>query len=113
MFLALKEKRFIKAMAKRLLASYKEISRRRPELSGETLYREVLLYSKLADADHITQLLWEADDSLDAWTTQSITKLSFRDVVHFVVLEQYLANDHAATVVSVRDIVYALIPADL
>ncbi|MCK5326097.1 MAG: hypothetical protein KAJ57_08810 [Woeseiaceae bacterium] len=113
MFLAIKEKRFAKRVVKRLLKSHSIISAEKTALSGEALYREVLLHSQLVDPSLVDQVLWQAEDSVDEWTTHAEQELGFRQVVHFVVLSQYRAAGHTGTVVSFREIVYSLIPADL
>ena len=113
MFLAFKEKRFAKRVVKRLLKSHSTISAEKTGLSSEALYREVLLHSQLVDPSLVDQILWQAEDSVDEWTTDAGKELGFRQVAHFVVLSQYRAAGHTGTVISFRDIVYSLIPADL
>lgn len=113
MFLAIKEKRFAKRLIKRLLESHAIVSAEKPGLSGEALYREVLLHTQLVDPSRVDQILWRAEDSVDEWTTHAREALGFRQVVHFVVMSQYRAAGHVGTVVSFRDIVYSLISADM
>jgi len=113
MFSGFKETRFAKGVVKRLLKSHAAIRAENPELIGEALYREVLLHAQLVDTSTVDQVLWEAEDSVDEWTTHTEKELGFRQVAHFVVMSQYRAAGHVGTVVSFKDIVYALIPADL
>jgi hypothetical protein len=49
MFLAIKEKRFAKRVIKRLMHSHSAVSAEKPGLSGNALYREVLLHSQQVD----------------------------------------------------------------
>lgn len=113
MFLAIRETRFAKRVARKLLKSYSAVSAKNPTLSGERLYRDVLLHTNLVDASQVDEILWQAEDSIDEWTTNSSKGLGFRQVAHFVVYSQYLAAGNSGTVVSFKEIVYSLIPADL
>jgi hypothetical protein len=113
MFLAIRETRFAKRVVRQLLKSYSAVSAKNASLSGEPLYREVLLHSDLVDPSHVDEVLWQAEDSIDEWTTNSSKGLGFRQVVHFVVYSQYLAAGNVGTVVSFKEIVYSLIPADM
>lgn len=113
MFLAIKEKRFAKRVIKSLLKSHSEVSAENPGLSGRPLYREVLLHSEQVDPPRADQILRQAEDSVDEWTAGGSRELGFRQVVHFFIVSEYQAAGHVGTVVSIRDIVYSLIPADL
>ena len=113
MFLAIQEKRFAKRIIKRLLKSHAVISRRKPDLSHGALYREVLLHSKLVDVSLVDQVLQQAEDSADLWTTSSMDVHGFRQVAHFFVVSQYQASGKVGAVVSFREIVYSMIPADM
>ena len=113
MFLAYRERRFARRVIGQLLKSYATVSAEKPDLSRESLYREVLMHTQLLDASNVDQALWEAEDSVDEWTTHANKVLGFRQVAHFVVMAQYRATGRAGSVVSFRDIVYSLVPADL
>jgi hypothetical protein len=113
MILAFKEKRFAKRIAKDLLKSHSVVSGEKRDLSGEALYREVLLHSQEVDPSGADRILAQVEDSVDLWTTGTTTKLTFRQVVHFVVMLQYRTAGNSGAVVSFRDIVYSIIPADL
>jgi hypothetical protein len=113
MFLAIKEKRFAKRVTKRLLKSHSAVSAENPGLSGKALYREVLLHKQQVDPSRVDQILREAEESVDDWADRAEQGLEFRQVVHVIVLSQYRAAGYEGTVVSFRDIVYSLIPADL
>ena len=113
MFLASKEKRFAKRIVKKLLTSHSEVSSEKPELSGNALYREILLHTQQVDPSHVDRILLQAEDSIDEWTAGARCELEFRQVVHFFVLSQYLADGHTGTVVSFRNVVYSLVPANL
>jgi len=113
MFRAMKERRFAKHVISQLLKSHAVISAENPDLSGVALYREVLLHADLVDPSDIDEIIWQADDSIDEWTAHSKTRLGLRQVAHFVALSQYRAAGNAGTVVSFKEIVYSLIPADM
>jgi hypothetical protein len=113
MFLAIKEKRFAKRIIKRLLKSHSIVNAGDSELSGQALYREILLHAEHVDSSRVDQVLQQAEDSIDSWTTSDIHRLGFRHVVHFVVMSQYRAAGNIGTVISFRDIVYSMIPAEL
>lgn len=112
-FQASKEKRFARRAVKSLLKSHSAVTVEKPELSGKALYREVLLHARQVDPSSVDRILLEAEDSIDEWTAGARRELEFRQVVHFFVLSQYLADGHAGTVVSFRNVVYKLIPANL
>jgi hypothetical protein len=112
-FLAIKERRCAKRVVRQLLKSHSAISANNPNLSGEPLYREVLLHSNLVDPSDVNEILWQAEDSIDEWTTHSKRGLGFRQVVHFVVLSQYRAAGKLGTVISFKEIVYSMVSADL
>ncbi len=113
MFLAIRETRFAKRVVRQLLKSYSAVSAKNASLSGEPLYREVLLHTDLVDPSLVDEVLWQAEDSIDEWTTNSSKGLGFRQVAHFVVYSQYLAAGNVGTVVSFKEIVYSLIPAEM
>jgi hypothetical protein len=113
MFPAIKQKRFAKRIIRRLLKSHKAVSREEPSLSGEALYRKVLLHSKYADQSSVNRILQQAQDSVDQWTTSMSEGFGFRQLTHFVVMSQYRDTGNVGTVVSFRDICYSLIPAEL
>ena len=113
MFLAIRETRFAKRIARQVLKSHSAISANNPELSGESLYREVLVHTGLVDSSRVDEILWQAEDSIDEWTTHSNKGLGLRHVAHFVVVWKYRAAGSLGSVVSFKNIVYSLIPSDL
>lgn len=113
MFLAFREKRHAKRLVKSLLEAYSRVSAENADLSGKALYREVLLQTPEVDPQHVDNLLRSAEDSLDEWTNPDGRELGFREVVHYVVLMQYLKAGHAGAVVPFGDVVNSLIPRDL
>ena len=113
MILAIREKRFAKRIAKELLKSHSVVSAARPDLCGTALYREVLLQSQEVDPSRVDQIFAQVEDSVDLWTTSIVKELTFHQIVHFVVMSQYREAGNSGAVVSFRDIVCSMIPADL
>jgi hypothetical protein len=113
MFLAIRERRYARRVVKQLLKSHSAVTAENSGLSGQPLYREVLLHSNLVDPSHVDELLWQAEDSIDEWTTHSGKRLGFRQVAHFVLVSQYRAPGNLGSVVSFKEIVYSMIPAEL
>lgn len=113
MFLAMREKRFAKRIARRLLKSHSVVSSGNPHLVGTALYREILVHSKEIGSSDAEQFLQQAEDSVDLWTTDSTQEFGFRHVVHYLVMSKYKAAGHVGAVVSFREIVYSLISSEL
>lgn len=113
MILAYREKRFAKRAIQHLLNSHSAVSAEQPGLSGRALYRDILLHTQQVDPPLVDQILTQAEASIDEWTSDTGDRLGFRAVVHFFVMSRYQAAGHAGTVVSLREIVNSLIPADL
>jgi len=113
MLLKFRERRFAKQAVRQLLQSLSAVRTASPDLSGRALYREVLLHTRLVDPSHVDRILQQAEDSIDEWTTPESTGLGFREVAHFFVMSRYLDAGHSGTVVSFRDVVHALVPANL
>jgi hypothetical protein len=113
MFPAIKQTRFAKRIIKRLLKSHKAVSREDSTLSGEALYKKVLLHAEYADLASVDKVLEQARDSVDLWTTSMSHSFGFRQLAHFVVMSEYRAAGNVGTVISVRDICYSLISTEL
>lgn len=113
MLRVIKERHFAKRSVRQLLNAHSAVSAARPDLSGRALYREVLLRTERVDEMCVDTILREAEDSIDEWTAPGREELRFREVVHYFVFSQYLASGHQGTVISLRDIVDALVPANI
>ena len=113
MFLAIKERWFAKRIVRKLLKSHAVVSADKPDLAGTALYRQVLLHSQQVDPSLVDEILQQAQDSADIWTTSSMDVRGFRQIVHYLVVSQYQASGNVGAVVSFRDIVYSLIPAEM
>jgi hypothetical protein len=113
MLRAIKERRFAKRSVRRLLKAHSTVSAARPDLSRRALYREILLHTQQVDELRADTILREAEDSIDEWTAPGRKELRFREVVHYFVFSQYLATGRKGTIVSLRSIVDALVPANI
>lgn len=113
MFAAIREKRFAKRLVRRLLQSHAAVVAENPELASGALYRDVLIHSQIVSPERVDQVLWEAEDSVDEWTTHGQDGLGLRQVAHYVVMSQYREEGHEGTIRSLRNIVYGLIPDNL
>ena len=109
----IRETLFVKFLVRQLLRSYAKVCAQQGNLSGKSLYREVLLHSNRVDKTVVDSVLEQAEDSADFWTTGKLNEFGFRQVVHFLVLTLYMENGHQGTNISFREIVYSLIPSDL
>lgn len=108
-----KEKRFARRLIGELLSSYAIVRLEKPELSGEELYRDVLLRTPGVEPEQVDELLRRASDSVDAWTAPGRKGLGFRELVHFFVMSRYQAEGRVGSMISFGDLVNALVPADL
>lgn len=113
MFSAFMERRCAKRLIKGLLASYSVVIAEKPELSGEALYKEVLVQNLQVDPRRVDQILKRAEASIDEWTKLGSGELGFREIVHYITLNEYLKAGHTGAAVSFRKIVSSLVPADL
>ena len=111
--LELKEKRFARQQIKELLDAYSAVKSQQPDLTGVALYKEVLLNTQDVNPARVDQILSQAEDSVDEWTSPGRTGMGFREVAHFFITAQYIDSGRTGTVVSFREIVNALIPAEL
>jgi len=112
-FSAFRERRFTRRIVKQLLASHATVAAGQPGLSGEALYREVLLHSALVDESDVDDILWQAEDSIDEWTSPESGAMGLRQIAHFLVLARYRVAGYDGMMISVKDLVYGLVPAEL
>lgn len=88
-------------------------SSEKPGLSGKDLYREILLRNPGLDAERADKIMQRAEASLDEWTDRCDRGLTFRQIVHYFVLTEYLRAGHQGVVVDVQKIVAKIIPPEL
>jgi len=90
-----RERRFASRVCSQLLDLYREARQARPGLEGRDLYRHVVaryLTSTAATADRVLQA---AEVSFAEWP---VTRpLRFRDVVHFLAVDEFLASRKDST----------------
>ena len=112
-FRAMSQNRFARRIVGNLLACHAAVRAENPSLEGEALYRKVLLRSGYVTPDQIDDMLSQADDSVDEWTAPGRQKLGFRELVHFLVMQRFLASGQVGSVVSFGEIVNSPVPAEL
>ena len=106
MFSAIKEKRFAKRVAKRLLNSHSVVSAGNSGLADQALYKQVLLHAKYADPSSVDEIMRQAQDSVDLWTTSTLQGFGFRQIAHFVIMSEYRSAGNIGTVVSFLSLIH-------
>jgi hypothetical protein len=108
-----REQRFARCVSRKLLKLYQTVSGNHARLRGRDLYREIVIAHKRADRDSADALLDQAQESYATWP--SPRTLRFCDVVHFIVVSEFLAS-HSDTPwiqTDMRRKVESLIPHNL
>jgi hypothetical protein len=109
------ERRYAAKTSLELLKLYRKVAAGRPGLRREDLYRRVVL-ARLGGATEASAdaILDRATESFATWPAER--PLTFRDVVHYLAVSEYLAshNDAAAwTQENMGRVVAKLVPDDL
>ncbi|HEX7156649.1 MAG TPA: hypothetical protein VF229_05495, partial [Burkholderiaceae bacterium] len=84
------EMRHAAKTSREMLRLYKQVSARNPALSGRPLYLEVVMARTGWDSATANELLEHAQDSFASWPAE--TELTFRDVVHYFAVSDFLAS---------------------
>ena len=74
--------------SRQMLATYRWIRGSQPDLTGRALYAEVLSRRRRVEPAAVADMLRGAKESFCSWPR--VRELRFRDVVHYVVLTDYL-----------------------
>jgi YHS domain-containing protein len=85
-----RERRFARRVSRELLKLYRIVSAAQPDLRGRDLYRRIIIARSRADPAAADMLIDQAEESFAAWPVAREVK--FGDVVHFVVVSEYLAS---------------------
>jgi hypothetical protein len=95
-----------------LLDSYKRMHREEPQLIGKTLYEQIVIRRSGLDVNAAAGVLRRAEQSFCEWPSDR--DLKFRDLVRYIVIEEYLRS-HAAvgTHTNLGKVVARVIPDDL
>jgi len=113
MLSAFKEWLYFRRQVKDLVRSCRKVHAANPDLSGRSLYKEVLLQTTAFDDAEVDQILRRAEGDLDEWMNIEDRTLGFREVVHYHLLTQHLKDGGTGIEVALDDIVRALVPKDL
>lgn len=73
-----------------LLDLYERTRREEPQLIGRTLYVRIVIRRSGLDVDAAEGVLRQAEQSFCEWPSER--DLKFRDVVRYIVIEEYLAS---------------------
>jgi hypothetical protein len=97
-----------------MLRWYQQVSVEEPQLTGGLLYGEVIARRSGLDIEAASGLLQRARESFCEWPSQR--KLRYRDVVHYVVVDEYMRSHLAGfrgTYTNMRRVVVSVIPYHL
>jgi len=97
-----------------MLRWYQRVSVEEPRLSGVLLYEEVIVRRSGLDIEAASGVLLRARQSLCEWA--SPRKLRYRDLVHYVVVDEYMRSqltDFRGTYTDMRRVVARIIPYHL
>jgi hypothetical protein len=97
-----------------MLRWYQRVSVEEPQLSGVSLYEEVIVRRSGLDIEAASGMLQRVRQSLCEWP--SPRKLRYRDVVHYVVVDEYMRShvtDFRGTYTDMRRVVASIIPYHL
>jgi len=95
-----------------LLDSYKRMHREEPELTGKTLYERIVIRRTSLDVHAAAGVLRRAEQSFCEWPSER--DLKFRDVVRYIVIQDYMKSHTAiGTYTNLEKVVAYVIPDDL
>ena len=108
------EKWFAWRTSHEMLRWYQRVSVEEPQLTGGSLYEEVIVRRSGVDIGTASGVLRRARQSFCEWPGPR--KLRFRDVVHYVVKDEYersYSSDLSGTRTDMRRVVASIIPFHL
>ena len=108
------EKRYAAKTSRELLSLYERIAKSRPGLSKDELYRQVVMARLGGTRAAADAVLARATESFATWPVERA--LTFRDVVHYLAVSDYLATNAEAadwTRENLGRVVSSLIPDHL
>ncbi len=105
---------FARRAGRELLDLYQRVRREEPSLNGRDLYVRILSHRYKLEAQEAAAIVRRAEESFCDWTSGR-ELLRFRDVVQYVVVEEYLRLNPSAigTHVDIGEAVARTIPANL
>jgi len=107
------EKWYTWRTSREMLKWYQRVSGEEPQLSGAALYQEVIVRRSGLDVAAARGVLQRARQGLCEWPGPR--KLRFRDVVHYVVMNEYMRSHltDLGTYTDMRRVVASIIPYHL
>jgi len=107
------ERRYARRASLGVLETYRRAHAAHPQLSGTELYAHVVAAHSHTDRETALKVVRQAGESFADWPNWR--DVTFRDVVSFVVLADYLRSNpkRGGTSTNVRRIIAKTIPGDL
>jgi hypothetical protein len=107
------EKWYARRASRELLEWYRRVHGEEPQLAGTALYQRVIVRRSGFDVKAAAGIVRRAEQSFCAWPSDR--DLRFRDVVLYVVIDEYLRSHstHLGTQTNMGEVVVRLIPGDL
>ena len=108
------EKWFAWRKSHEMLRWYQRVSVEEPQLTGGSLYEEIIVRRSGVDLETATGVLRRARHSFCKWP--SPRRLRYRDVVHYVVVDEYMRSqltNFRGTYTDMRRVVARIIPYHL
>jgi len=85
-----RERGFARRVSRELLALHRAVSSKYTRLRGRALYREIVMARSQVGPDVAEALLQRAEENYATWPTPR--PLTFRDVVHWLAVSEFLAS---------------------
>ena len=107
------ERRYAKEASSQLLELYRQERRGRPELNPRALYQSIVAQRLGPQSGRAGEIVRRAEESFTDWPSNR--ELKFRDVVHYLVFDEYmrLANAREGTKTNMGVVVGRVIPDDI
>jgi hypothetical protein len=107
------EKWYAWRMSREMLGWYQRVRAEQPQLTGRPLYQQVIVSRSGLDDEAARGVLRRAHQRFCEWPFER--QLRFRDVVHYVVIDEYLRAhlSNLGTHADIGKVVARLIPLDL
>jgi hypothetical protein len=99
--------------SRELLSLYNRVHREEPQLSGRSLYEQVVVRRSGVDVKSAAGAIRRAEQSFCEWPTER--DLKFREVVKYLIIDEYIKShaEKRGTYTSMEAMVSWVIPKDL
>jgi hypothetical protein len=113
LFAARTERRYAKLASVELLELYWRQRREHPQTDARTLYAQVVALRLGPQASRAAEIVRRAEQSFTTWPVER--ELRFRDVVHYLVFDEYtrIGADRAGTRTNMGVVVARVVPEQL